>query len=246
MSLHSICTASLGCVLALCATGCNDAPGMPKPWSETPRPDQVLDFTILYGQNCAGCHGDHGTNGAAISLANPVYLATAGLGNIQRVTASGVPGTMMPGFAKSAGGMLTDRQIAVLAQGMIAAWGRPAELSGQTLPPYASSSPGVAAEGQKDFATFCARCHGSDGTGVSTQKMRTGSLVEPSYLSLVSDQGLRSFIVAGRPDQGMPDWRSDLTGSAARAMTDREITDIVAWLAAHRTTTPGQPYQNHP
>jgi len=37
-----------------------------------------------------------------------------------------------------------------------------------------------------------------------------------------------------------------LTGSAARAMTDREITDIVAWLAAHRTTTPGQPYQKHP
>jgi cytochrome c oxidase cbb3-type subunit 3/ubiquinol-cytochrome c reductase cytochrome c subunit len=73
-----------------------------------------------------------------------------------------------------------------------------------------------------------------------------GSLVEPSYLSLVSDQGLRSFIVAGHPDQGMPDWRSDLTGSAARAMTDREITDIVAWLAAHRTTTPGQHYQKHP
>ena len=246
MSLRSICIAFLGCVLALCVTGCKDAPGMSRPGSETPRPDQVLNFATLYGQNCAGCHGDHGTNGAAISLANPVYLGVAGIANVQRLTASGVKGTMMPGFQKSAGGMLTDRQIAALAQGMIAAWGRPAELSGQTLPTYASSSPGVAAEGQKDFATFCARCHGSDGTGVSTQKMRTGSLVEPSYLSLVSDQGLRSFIVAGQPEQGMPDWRSDLTGSAARAITDREITDIVAWLAAHRTTTPGQPYQNHP
>jgi cytochrome c oxidase cbb3-type subunit 3/ubiquinol-cytochrome c reductase cytochrome c subunit len=219
---------------------------MPKPWSETPRPDQVLDFTTLYGQNCAACHGDHGTNGAAISRANPVYLAVAGIANVQRVTASGVEGTMMPGFAKSAGGMLTDRQIAVLAQGMIATWGKPTELSGQTLPAYASSSACVAAEGQKDFATFCARCHAIDGTGVSTQKMHTGSLVEPSYLSLVSDQGLRSFIVAGQPEQGMPDWRSDLTGSGARAMTDQEITDIVAWLAAHRTATPGQPDQKHP
>jgi cytochrome c oxidase cbb3-type subunit 3/ubiquinol-cytochrome c reductase cytochrome c subunit len=232
-------------VLALCVTGCKDAPGKPKPWSETPRPDQVLDFATLYGQNCAACHGDHGTNGAAISLANPVYLAAAGPANIQRVTASGVSGTMMPGFAKSAGGMLTDPQIAALTQGMIAAWGKQAELSGQTMPAYASSSPGVAAEGQKAFVTFCARCHGADGAGVSTQKMRTGSLVEPSYLSLVSDQGLRSFIVAGQPEQGMPDWRSDLTGSAARAMTEQEITDIVAWLAAHRTATPGQPYRQY-
>jgi cytochrome c oxidase cbb3-type subunit 3/ubiquinol-cytochrome c reductase cytochrome c subunit len=206
----------------------------------------VLDFATLYGQNCAACHGDHGTNGAAISLANPVYLAVAGLTNIQRLTAAGVSGTMMPGFAKSAGGMLTDQQIAALVQGMIAAWGKPVESSGQMLPAYASSSPGVAAEGQKDFATFCARCHGADGTGVATQQMRTGSLVEPSYLSLVSDQGLRSFIIAGQPEQGMPDWGSDQTGSAAHAMTNQEITDIVAWLAAHRTAAPGQPYQQNP
>jgi len=242
MSLRSICIAFLGCVLALCVTGCKDAPGMSRPGSETPRPDQVLNFATLYRQNCAACHGDHGTNGAAISLANPVYLGVAGFANVQRVTASGVKGTMMPGFAKSAGGMLTDRQIAALAQGMIAAWGKPAELSGQALPAYASSSPGVAADGQKAFATFCAHCHGTDGTGVSTQKMHTGSLVEPSYLSLVSDQGLRSLIVAGQLEQGMPDWRSDMTGSGARAMTDQEIADIVAWLAAHRTAARGQPY----
>jgi len=246
MSLRSMSIVFLACVLALCVTGCKDAPGMPKPWSEIQRPDQVLDFATLYGQNCAACHGDHGTNGAAISLANPVYLAAAGVDNIQRVTASGVSGTMMPGFARSAGGMLTDRQIAALAQGMMAAWARPAEFSGQTLPAYAGSSPGDAAEGQKAFATFCARCHDADGTGVSAQKMHTGSLVEPYYLSLVSDQGLRSFIVAGQPEQGMPDWRSDLTGSGARAMSDKEIADTVTWLAAHRTTTPGQPYQQHP
>jgi cytochrome c oxidase cbb3-type subunit 3/ubiquinol-cytochrome c reductase cytochrome c subunit len=238
--------AFLACILALCVMGCSDAPGMPKPWSETARPDQVLVFAALYCQNCAACHGDHGTNGAAISLANPVYLGTAGLANIERVTASGVKGTMMPGFAKSAGGMLTDRQVAALAEGMMAAWAKPAEFSPQTLPAYAGTSPGVAAEGQKAFATFCARCHGTDGSGISTQEARTGSLVEPSYLSLVSDQGLRSFIVAGQPEQGMPNWRSDLTGSGARPMTDQEITDIVAWLAAHRTAAPGQPYQQHP
>jgi len=246
MNLRFPGIAFMACALVLCVAGCKDPPGLPMPGSETPRPDQVLDFATLYRQNCAACHGDRGTNGTAISLENPVYLETAGLANIQRATASGVPGTMMPGFAKSAGGMLTDRQIAAVTQGMIAAWGKPAELSGQVLPAYAGGSPGVAAEGEKAFATFCARCHGTDGTGVFTQSVRTGSIVEPSYLSLVSDQGLRSFIAAGQPEQGMPDWRSDLTGSAARAMTNQEITDVVAWIAAHRTTTPGQPYQQRP
>ena len=37
----------------------------------------------------------------------------------------------------------------------------------------------------------------------------SGSIVDPSYLALVSDQSLRSTIIAGRPDLGMPDWRSD-------------------------------------
>jgi cytochrome c oxidase cbb3-type subunit 3/ubiquinol-cytochrome c reductase cytochrome c subunit len=69
-----------------------------------------------------------------------------------------------------------------------------------------------------------------------------GSLVDPAYLALISDQGLRSLIIAGQPEDGMPDWRSDRTGAGSRAMTDKEVTDIVAWLASHRVATPGQPY----
>ncbi|HEY1903745.1 MAG TPA: c-type cytochrome [Terracidiphilus sp.] len=236
----------LACALALCATGCKNAPGKPRLGSEAANPEQVTDFATLYGQNCAACHGDGGKHGAAISLANPAYLAMAGVANIQRVTAAGVPGTMMPGFAKSSGGMLTDRQVAVLAQGMVAAWAKPAAFSGVAPPAYASSSPGVAAHGQQVFSTFCARCHGTDGTGISTGNIHTGSLVEPAYLALISDQGLRSFIIAGQPEQGMPDWRSDTIGNTGRALTDQEVTDIVAWLAAHRTATPGQPYQQNP
>jgi cytochrome c oxidase cbb3-type subunit 3/ubiquinol-cytochrome c reductase cytochrome c subunit len=48
---------------------------------------------------------------------------------------------------------------------------------------------------------------------------------------LVSDQALRSAIVAGRPDLGMP-------GLVERAgeepLTDVDVRDVVAWLAAHR------------
>jgi cytochrome c oxidase cbb3-type subunit 3/ubiquinol-cytochrome c reductase cytochrome c subunit len=65
-----------------------------------------------------------------------------------------------------------------------------------------------------------------------------GSIVDPTYLALVSDQYLRSIIIAGRPDQGMPDWRSD----SNQSLTDAQITDIVSWLASKRTADPGQPY----
>jgi mono/diheme cytochrome c family protein len=242
MNIRSLNAALIMAALAVGATGCQDAPGKPKIGSDVSRPEKVLDFETLYSQNCAGCHGEHGSNGAAISLANPVYLATAGAANIQRVTSAGVSGTMMPGFAKGAGGMLTDQQIAALTQGMIAAWARPATLNGQQPPSYAGSSPGDASKGQAAFNTYCARCHGADGAGVSTPNMRTGSLVDPAYLSLISDQGLRSFIIAGQPQQGMPDWRSGVTGSGAHAMTEQEITNVVAWIATRRTATPGQVY----
>lgn len=229
-------------LLLFTQAGCH-APGKPQSDSEVKRPDQILDYPTLYASNCAGCHGVQGRQGAALSLNNPVYLATAGLENIQRITAVGVPGTMMPPFARSSGGMLTDQQISILAQGMMKSWGTDSTM--QALP-YAASSAGDAERGEASFTTFCARCHGADATGTPGNGRRLGSLVDPAYLALVSGQGLRSIILAGMPSEGMPDWRSDGTGTNARAMTDGEVTDTVAWLTAHRVQAPGQPYREHP
>jgi cytochrome c oxidase cbb3-type subunit 3/ubiquinol-cytochrome c reductase cytochrome c subunit len=203
----------------------------------------VLDFTTLYGQNCAACHGDKGRNGAAIWLANPEYLAVAGAANIQRITANGVPGTAMPPFGKAAGGMLTDKQIEVLASGMISAWGNASTLAGQTPPAYASSATGNPTQGKQAFGTFCAQCHGAEATGATNNGVVTGSLLDPSYLALISDQGLRSIILAGQTDQGTHNWRSYVSG---HPMSDQEIADVVAWLASHRVATPGQVYTQHP
>ena len=240
MNLRSVRSLILICALTLLCVGCRETSSK----SEAPvqRPDQVDDFATLYQQNCAACHGVHGKNGVAISLANPVYVTVAGTDMIQKVTANGVAGTLMPAFAKSQGGMLTDQQIARLAQGVESAWGKPSVLQGESAPPYANGPAGDPTPGQAAFGAFCASCHGSDGRGTKGKQFQTGSLVDPAYLALISDQGLRSLIIAGQPEDGMPDWRSDRTGSGSGAMTDKDITDIVAWLGSHRVAAPGQPY----
>jgi cytochrome c oxidase cbb3-type subunit 3/ubiquinol-cytochrome c reductase cytochrome c subunit len=206
------------------------------------RPSEVLDFPTLYRANCAACHGENGRNGAAISLANPAYLAVVGEENLRGITANGVAGKLMPPFVKSAGGMLTDQQVAVLAHGIMQRWSGPNLFAGQKLPPYRAEQTGDAGRGQQAFGIFCARCHGLAGEGSSGDGKgsmgKAGSIVDGAYLALISDQGLRSIVIAGRPEEGMPDWRSD----GAQPLTDQQITDIVAWLGSKRTASPGQPY----
>ncbi|MFZ0317900.1 MAG: c-type cytochrome [Candidatus Sulfotelmatobacter sp.] len=242
--LNFAASVALG-ILALASSGCKSMPGHPQPGAEVARPADVLEFHTLYKENCAGCHGENGSNGAALPLNNPAYLAVAGADNLRVITAKGVGGTLMPAFARSAGGMLTDRQIAVLVQGLLREWSRPAEFAGIALPPYASTTTGDTANGKRLFVVACARCHGADGMGVKPaakgEALPHGasldSVVDPSYLALVSDQGIRSLVIGGRPDQGVTDWRGYLTGPGARALTPHEINDIVAWIASHRAGT---------
>jgi mono/diheme cytochrome c family protein len=232
--------------IVLALAGCSRIPGRPGPGPEVVRPNEVLDFPTLYKANCAACHGENGRGGAAISLANPVYLAVAGEDNLRHITANGVSGKLMPPFAKSAGGMLTDQQVGVLAHGMMQQWSKPDLLAGLSIPKYRSTLTGDVARGQQAFGVYCARCHGAAGQGSAADAKsgtgKIGSIVDGPYLALISDQGLRSITIAGRPDEGMPDWRTD----AAQPMTDQQITDIVAWLGSKRTSNPGQPYPTPP
>jgi len=217
--------------LLLCA-GCQP-PGKPTAADIELKPEEVRDFAVLYQQNCAGCHGQDGKGNTALALANPVYLAIASDDTIRRVTASGIRGSLMPAFAKSSGGTLTDEQIEILVHEMRARWAFVTETLG--VPPYAANKPGDAARGAQAYATFCASCHGPEGKGTA----KGSSIVDDSFLALVSDQDLRTTVIAGRPDLGHPDWRNCAPG---RPMTAQEVTDVVAWMAAQRKATPGQPY----
>jgi mono/diheme cytochrome c family protein len=190
-------------------------------------PDEVTDFAALYQENCAGCHGQNGRLGAARPLNDLVFLAVIGKQMLRTVIANGVPRTAMPPFAKSNGGDLTDQQITILADQIEERWSRPQSFAAVPLPPY-SADLGDPKAGGPVFQTYCASCHGQDGTGGS----KPGSILDPAFLMLVSDQSLRTTVIAGRSDQGTPDWR---TYSPEHAMTPQEISDVVAWLSAHRT-----------
>ena len=222
-------------------SACNSPHGQPQTGSETIAPNQVSDFTTLYADNCAGCHGAQGRGGAAIALADPVYLAIIDESAMRKVIANGVHGTSMPAFAQSAGGMLTDKQVDAITSGIFSRWGRKGILDGSNPPPYAANTPGNAAHGELVYDTYCASCHGTHGAGGP----KGSSITNDSFLALVSNQGLRTIVIAGRPDLGAPDWRGNIPGNP---MTDHEITDVVAWLASRRVQNPGQPYtaSNYP
>ena len=196
-----------------------------------------MDFATLYKQNCAGCHGENGKNGVAISLDNPVYLAVAGEATVRQVTANGVAGTLMPAFEKSAGGTLTDQQIDSLVQGILQR-GAARTFSALTC------------------AVLCGKCEERS----SARAESLWRVLRP--LPRGRRQGSKKLIAATRSRarlsilliwrwsaikvcgaRSSPDGRTRACRIGARiyrapgsrAMTDQEITDIVAWLAAQRT-----------
>jgi cytochrome c oxidase cbb3-type subunit III len=223
-------------IILLLAAGCDRLPGKPTPEERWKAATEVTDFSQLYARNCSGCHGAEGRLGAARPLNDPLYLALVSAASLRAMIAQGVPGTSAPAFAQQAGGPLTDKQIDVLVEGMRSRWGKVENFKNVALPPYGfqdasakGSGPGDPQRGAVAYQTYCAHCHGKDGKGGA----KGGSVVDTAYLALVSDQALRTAVIVGRSDLGMPDWRAYIPG---RPMNPQEISDVVAWLASHRET----------
>jgi cytochrome c oxidase cbb3-type subunit 3 len=231
---HRPILVTLAILPLLACAACGSFPGTHRLELAVVSPSEVVEFSVLYGQNCAGCHGVAGKGGGAIALANPVFLAIADDTVIRRVASNGVPGTPMPAFGQSAGGTLTEKQIDALVTG-IRSWAKPDALGDQTPPAYTAPAPGDPERGADAYRTYCSFCHGANGRG----GRKASSIVNGTYLALVSDQQLRTIVIAGRPELGAPDWRGDVEG---RPMSAQDISDVVAWLSSQRSKFPGQPY----
>jgi cytochrome c oxidase cbb3-type subunit III len=223
-------------LILILATSCDQLPGKPTQEERWKAATEVTDFSQLYALNCAGCHGADGRLGAARPLNDPLYQALVSAATLRAMIAQGVPGTSAPALAQQAGGPLTDKQIDILVEGMRSRWGKAENFNNVAFPPYSvqdasgkGSAPGDLQRGAVVYQTYCAQCHGKDGNGGP----KGGSVINPAYLALVSDQALRTTVIVGRSDLGMPDWRANIPG---RSMSPQEISDVVAWLASHRQT----------
>jgi cytochrome c oxidase cbb3-type subunit III len=215
-------------------SGCGRLPGKPKEADRWKPPNANMDFADLYETNCLACHSNGQTLGASISMNNPPYLAVIPKETLRKVVADGIPHSSMPGYASKVGGLLTDDQINVIVEG-IYKWAKGHKVPTDNLPPY-SAALGDPERGESVFAQNCANCHGSEGAGVPG---KAGSVVDPTFLSLVSDQYLRTVVIVGRPDLGMPGFRDYVPG---KPMSAEEISDVVAWLSSRREEkTTGQP-----
>ena len=98
------------------------------------------------------------------------------------------------------------------------------------MPPYSSSTIGDVEHGQDIFRVSCSSCH----------QQGQQKITDVSYLSLVSDQSLRTIVIAGRHDLGHPDWNQVRHG---QPLTDQDVSDVIAYLHSLRSDTPGQPYR---
>jgi cytochrome c oxidase cbb3-type subunit 3/ubiquinol-cytochrome c reductase cytochrome c subunit len=209
--------------------GCDSLPGRPKGGNETAPP---ADFGLLYQNHCAGCHGADGRFGPAPILHDPLYLSLIPADRFRAVVEKGVPGTAMTPFSQSHGGALSGAQIDALTRGAMEHWSDATVTGGETPPRYAGPL-GDPVRGAGVYAAACANCHGADGRGGE----KGHDIVDPTYLALVSDQALRTAVIVGRPDLGMPDWR----GEHGTPLTADQVSDVVAWMASHRVPVVGRP-----
>lgn len=211
--------------LTFLTVGC-DPPGKPEPETKT---EENLNFTQLYAGNCAGCHAQNGETGPGRPLNNALYLAIIPKQTLHDVIYYGRPGTAMPPWAVSQGGPLSDKQVDALVDGIEKNWSKPVTPPPGGFPPYAATAQGDPVNGKKLYGRSCFMCHGRGAP--------VGVIADPTYLALASNQLLRTAIIEGWPALGMPDYRNLNLG---KALSDQDITDVVAYLSSLRPTPPSE------
>jgi mono/diheme cytochrome c family protein len=89
---------------------------------------------------------------------------------------------------------------------------------------------GVAARGQRDYATYCAPCHGSRGGGdgplAGMLVPRPARHSDAAFMNALSDTYLFRLLDEGGPAFG----KSALMGAWGKTISEQQIRDLVAFL----------------
>ena len=204
--------------------------------SETLAPNEVAEFDTLYAENCAGCHGPQGRGGAAIALADPVYLRIADEASMR---------------ARHRQRRTRDVDARLRAKRRRHADGQ-ADRCDRARDPIALEP---ARDSRRRPSAFL-RC-GSHGRRAARRgRLRKGT-ANPATVPEAAEarraapsrtipfsrwsaiRGCARSSSPAVPELGAPDWRGNVPG---RPMSDQEVTDVVAWLARAASKAPGQPY----
>lgn len=223
--------AALAGAMALAACGRGPLPpgSVEKPAPEAPGLDTAEGVAAFWSNSCSGCHGADGDLGAARPLNDPLWWRTMPDSQVVEAVAVGL-GRLMPGFSSRAKGgpyiayeNFGDAEIDLIVKGLRARW----ETPGERAAAGSAVKLGDATRGAAVFANSCVSCH-AEGS--------RDSVTSPLFLANITDQGLWSAVVFGRPDLDKP--ASDLPPA--------EIADVVAYLASKRPTWASESAMNPP
>jgi cbb3-type cytochrome c oxidase subunit III len=184
----------------------------------------ATDGATLYGTYCAACHGTKGEGmrypGLAPfpAIANPDFLRLVSDDFLREQIKRGRPGRRMPAWGELEGGLRNEEIVRVASHVR--------DLGG--VPFEGDSKPrrwiqGDAPEGQRLFASACARCHGEHGEGKEGP-----ALNNRVFLDLATDTYLFKTIRNGRAGTSMAGFGASST--VQEALTDAEISSIIAFL----------------
>lgn len=215
-------------------------PTQPPPETQTQTPasparsndPQVVAGAALWGKYCALCHGAKAEGYAADhapSLISETFLATASDDFLAIGIGRGRPGTAMAGYARAAGGPLSEAEVAQLIAFI---------RNGKPAPPAQPTTPieGDAARGALVYADKCKECHGDP-----TVRAEGVHLANPVFLASASDAFIRHAIAFGRPGTKM----IGFAGALAESDIDAVVAHIRTWAkpmpkldVTSSTTTP--------
>lgn len=167
----------------------------------------------LYLKYCSDCHGKDGVGARAPALNKEGLLRTVGLDYFINSITLGRPTRGCPAH----GGTMSGEEIKELA-GYIKGWQKGATLEA----PERDVAPGRSAKGE-DLFTLCGGCHGLEGEGAMGPP-----LLDPGFLSSISDTDLRRTIMWGRPGTPMKGYLKGMGGLAT--LTEEEIDEIISYI----------------
>jgi mono/diheme cytochrome c family protein len=167
--------------------------------------------TVLFAQDCAGCHGANGGSDAIVSqvlLPKPANLRASqfSVSLLSRVLWDGVPGSGMPSWRS-----LPQTDLSALVTYV------------RTLHPVSiqdHATPESLSHGQALFQKNCAACHGVRGDAKSAAALT----LMPAPTNFKEEQSDMDYVLAvlrdGIPGTAMPPWKNQISESDRSALAD--------------------------